>query len=237
MCEEAQKEPENQWNHSRFMWKLRCHPFVKWVFSEVWKCRPEELLTSFDGIYHRPPHGSFVLPWHMDHDLSVSHDKMTSVQGVLALSNIDETTGGTQLLPGSHLRCRAVCERNRLDDESDGDDDDWTYTEVDPTDRIFSMGLTPIQPKLAAGDLLLWDSRLLHRVVAQTDPSTCRWTAYLSMVPRSIVSDDVLEQRRTGFLKGVSTTHWVQTFVDRGETRRIPDQTLLHTPKVWNMVC
>ena len=231
-CEDIKDHNLIYWNHSDVMWNLRCHPEIKRVFAEVWNVRQDDLLTSFEGIYHRRPFENFSLPWHMDHNASHPFDKISSVQGILAMSNIDEATGGTQLLPGSHRRTKGLCYRYKVDDNHDT----WEFTEVSDDDRIFSMGLSPFQPVLQTGDLLLWDSRLLHRVVQPMDPATYRWTAYLSMVPRCMVPSKVLKQRKEGFEKGIASTHWVQTFVDRGESWVTPSRRLLMDARVLNMV-
>ena len=231
-CERIKSHNLDSWNHSDIMWELRSHTAIKQLFADLWNVPSDDLLTSFDGIYHRKPHESFSLPWHMDHNASHPFDKMSSVQGILAMSNIDESTGGTQLLPGSHLRTKALCYRHGIDDLHDT----WEFTEVPDDDRIFSMGLLPLQPVLQTGDVLLWDSRLLHRVVEPNDPATSRWTAYLSMVPRSMVSESVLKKRKDAFKKGIATTHWVQTFIDRGGVRSRPNEYLLTDSRVTQMV-
>lgn len=221
-----------QGTHSRGLWNIRCNPMVKKSFADVWGVRPEQLLTSFDGSYHRRAGEQFSLPWHMDHNASHPFDTLSSVQGVLALTDVDETTGGTQLLVGSHKRTRALCDRLSVDAECDT----WEYVSVPEGDRVFSMGCTLHQPSLAAGDVLLWDSRLVHRVVGPTGPCTERWTVYLSMAPAEMVTPSVRAKRKRGFRNGVSTTHWVQNFVDRGDERIVPSRNVLHDPRVRIMV-
>ncbi len=231
-CARVRSRRPRQWNHSRVMWDVRCHPNVKRVFADLWEVRPDDLLTSFDGVFHRTAGTEFTLPWHMDQNASHPFDTMSSVQGILALSDIDATTGGTQFLEGSHLRTKGLCYRLNVDTE----EDTWEFTQVDEADRVFAMGLQVVQPSLKQGDLLLWDSRTLHRVVAPTDARSERWTAYLSMVPRSMVSDRVRSQRKEGFFRGATTTHWVQTFVDRGEEACPPPSNVVRDPKVLQMV-
>lgn len=219
-------------NHSRGLWDIRCHPRVKRTFADIWGVDPDRLLTSFDGNYHRRAGEQFTLPWHMDHNASHPFDTLSSVQGILALTNVDEATGGTQLLPGSHRRTRALCNRLSADTEHDM----WEYVSVPDGDRVFSMGCVPHQPSLAAGDVLLWDSRVVHRVVGPTDPCTERWTVYLSMAPADMVASSVKTKRKRGFQKGISSTHWVQRFVDRGDERVVPSENVLRDPHVRIMV-
>ena len=45
-----------------------------------------------------------------------------------------------------------------------------------------------VQPALAPGDLLLWDSRTAHRVAGPADPQTTRVVCYVCMTPRRFAS-------------------------------------------------
>lgn len=219
-------------NHCRVLWNVRCHPNVKKTFADVWKVDPDELLTSFDGAYRRRPCDEFTLPWHMDHNASHPSETLSSVQGILALTDVDETTGGTQFLSESHRHTRALCARLAAEEDPNA----WAYTQVPCDDRVFRMGLAVVQPTLQPGDMLLWDSRLVHRVVAPTVAATERWTVYLSMAPGSAVDASVRRKRKRGFRKGVATTHWVQRFVDRGDDPIPPPGSVLADRGVQSMV-
>lgn len=213
------------------MWDLRLHPNVTKAFATLWGVSPNDLLTSFDGLYDRPPGETFTLPWHIDHNDKHSTADMTSVQGLLALSDVNWDTGGTQLLPGSHRRAAELLERVGPSRE------EWAFTEVPEDDALLThSGRCAVQPQLAAGDLLVWDSRTAHRVVAGFDPCSSRCTAYLSMVPRCFASERVCRERRHGFRDGVATTHWVQRFVDRGGARCRPPPAVVRDRRVRQMV-
>ena len=42
--------------HAQFIWDIRQNPKVANVFSKIWSCQPEELLTSYDALsFHLPP--------------------------------------------------------------------------------------------------------------------------------------------------------------------------------------
>lgn len=132
---------------------------------------------------------------------------MVSVQAVLALSRVDASTGGTAFWKGSHKLHRRIVPRKRLG---------WEYVGIcKATQR--RHGLVDAQPELDAGDILIWDSRTVHRAAPPAEPGTAKAVVYLSMVPASRVGASIRAARKEAFLNGVATTHWVTRFVDRGE--------------------
>ena len=190
--------------HSDTMWRLRLHPSVLAVFRRLWGTN--DIVTSFDGIGQS--HGEFTLPWHVDQERHSC--ERIGIQGILALSHHTRKSGGIQLLRGSFAY------HPGLVDPCDGDDWEYQEVEADVDERdVFT-------PVLRPGDMCLWDSRTVHRVVSGSVSNTPRITAYLSYEPRSSVPRAVQHRRRRGLKDGISTTHWASRFVDRDEERSPP---------------
>ena len=205
--------------HSSVMWNLRCHPKVQDVFCKIWNCTSDDLLSSFDGAgYRYLGQEDDGIGWHVDqnstHDLG-----MVNVQGVLSINGMNARTGGTVLLAGSHTDHEQVCARNCDEEEEDSS---WEFVPISDEDEIFDK-CSIVQPVVHKGEMLVWDSRLVHRCMPPADADhTARVVVYMSMVPRSHASDSILRMRRWGYSQGVATTHWCSRFVDRGVERHRP---------------
>lgn len=212
--------------HSTFLWNIRSHPTVKRTFAKVWDCRADELVTSFDGASLNTSDGAhLVLDWHVDHN-GTHEEGRVCIQGVLVLTKMDSNSGGTAFLKGSHVEHVSIC--NRLCPQCQSKDD-WEFVNIPKSDPVLHS-YEHVQPVVPPGSLLLWDSRTVHCVMP---PLTCktgrlhpRGVVYLSMVPRSFVSDEVIQQRIAGFQSGISTTHWCVRFVDQGEQPAIPARSV-----------
>ena len=73
-----------------------------------------------------------------------------------------------------------------------------------------------IVPEAKAGDLILWDSRVIHG--SQVGPGLlkgggdtgglARCSGLVCMTPRAKASQEVLNTRRLGFQSGVGFSHW-----------------------------
>lgn len=203
--------------HSDAIWKLRTHPRVVREFVRLWG-GDTDLVTGFDGI--GTSNGDFELPWHVDQ----TGPGRRGIQGIFALSVHDTATGGLQLLSGSHRLHDALIGR-----EHEGASvDDWEYHEVghDIECELF-RGCEVVTPHLRPGDLCVWDSRTVHRVI-RGDGTKTRHTAYLSFEPRLNVPVYVGVLRRRAVRRGVATTHWASKCVDRGDHETSPPTTLTH---------
>ena len=197
--------------HSELMWRVRMHAGVRAAFAAIWHVPAGELLASFEGAAWRGEEDApWSLPWHVDQDGGHA-DGLVSVQGLLALTHVNHDTGGTCFLTGSHVLHKSIVEPHAPTET-------WDFV---PVNRRHCGALRAWQPRLHPGDMLLWDSRTVHRV---KPPKKCsvRGVVYVSMAPAASVSPAVRARRRAAFRDGVSTTHWVTKFVDRGEPRREP---------------
>ena len=188
--------------HDDLMWEIRSHPNVLGMFANVWDVDQDTLITGFDGIgVQQATETPFVLPWHVDQD-NRHPDGMVCVQAVLALSDSDTT----EFAVGSHvLHSQLVAGSKRQV---------WQFVDVDAKSiKAFEIE----RPSLEPGDVVIWDSRTVHRVNTGTKS---RVVAYLSMVPVHAASVPTLRQRRQLYDQGVATTHWAQHPVARGVPRQ-----------------
>jgi len=144
---------------SDFMWHLRLLPRVKTSFASIWET--DDLLVSFDG-------GNAFRPWQRNNDWITDggwyhvdqnyyrpkRQGRVCVQGLVTLTDANESTGGLVVVPGSHKEHRSMCERIPIA-KAVGD-----YVPIPLTDPVLAHGSRLICAK--AGDLILWDSRTVH---------------------------------------------------------------------------
>ena len=219
--------------HKGATWYLRGLPSLKKVFSTIYGT--DDLIVSMDGmIMWRPwqdlsscKPGSSRL--HIDQNPSTKPG-FHCVQGMLPLYPVNAEVGGTVVVPRSHEKQDRLLARNPK----------WTtlgrdfcvLSEDDPVQG--KEVLVPLEP----GDLLIWDSRLVHagRVgdgrgageLAGASLSVC-------MGPRARASEEVLNRRREALQQGWSFSHWPweargtlgQVTKDKNMTALAPEQCQL----------
>jgi len=131
------------------------------------------------------------------------------VQGMVALYDVTNETGGLEVVPKSNLpenqvKLREVCPHFK----TAGDFCMIGFNSPVVTSRKLILA--------KAGDLILWDSRTIHGglVGVGKDPNkdtgtqVCRMSMTVCMVPKERATKECLKARREGFIKGYGFTHW-----------------------------
>ncbi len=236
--------------HSSFAWTVRSHPNVIRVFQCIWDCcccsdnkNDTSLISSLDGIVlwqtRQPPTDA---GWfHVDQNPQVKPG-FESVQGLVNLLPVTTATGGNALIPQSHDlfphhytyggngTANSPCHQFYVDrlDELHGDD----WMEIDPNDTTILSPDNIISCLLGPGDMLLWDSRLVHCSYPGVEASgeisktasdssisnygLCRAATMVSMMPQSKCSLQVLQQRRQAVTAARTLTHWANKVAPLG---------------------
>ncbi|CAF0947118.1 unnamed protein product [Rotaria sordida] len=206
---------------SEFMWYIRGKPYVKKVFSHIWNSN--ELFTSFDGAgcyrdWHLNKEWKTLGAWyHCDQNPFRKPDRC-SIQGLVSLTDNDESTGGLVIVPDSHknfIDLQFIVDENRL----------WGDFVAIPHELI--KRLHPRLVKCKAGDLIVWDSRSIHcntpalidkqKNNSLSKSQILRIVAYICMSPLSMFEPDGVRyenleefrQLREDFVRDRTTcTHW-----------------------------
>mmetsp|Transcript_4520 Transcript_4520/g.8435 ORF Transcript_4520/g.8435 Transcript_4520/m.8435 type:complete len:352 (+) Transcript_4520:283-1338(+) len=193
---------------SQFMWFVRTREYVRRCFERVHA--NEDLIVSFDGcMVFRP--WQYFARWktaaerfHVDQE---PDDFRTVVQAFVALTNVDEQSGGLVLLPGSHLEHAAHC---RVSSRENSSADYISWDEASSVLRKHKVVL----PKVKKGDMVMWDSRTIHafrpalRRPKAVEPDSRDLLCVMpcvTMVPREWASQAVQMQRQDA-VKRVQTT-------------------------------
>ncbi|KAK9417583.1 putative Phytanoyl-CoA dioxygenase [Seiridium unicorne] len=193
--------------HEKFVWDARLEPGVLDAFSTLWGT--EELLVSFDSLNVTLPNRKDIPrkgAWeHIDQ--SPLRRGLHCVQGILNLSPSGPEDGGLVVYPGSHA----------LNDEFfDTQTDKGTW---EPLDRYMfnekqlawfhGKGIQPHKVCADVGDLILWDSRVIHYGAEPTEKSNqIRTVIYAAYTPARLASPDQLAVKKSMFEKFGGTTHW-----------------------------
>jgi hypothetical protein len=166
---------------------------VKTAFASIWST--EELLVSFDaGNAFRPwqIHPGWVTGrnwWHVDQNSTRGPERTgkVCVQGLITYYDVTENTGGLCVFPGSQLDHDALCRRSSSADTKR----DFVYLET--TDPILTDNKA-IMPLAKSGDLILWDSRVVHCNTPALTPET-PMTSFGENGKRLRLSPEELQER------------------------------------------
>lgn len=154
------------YNH-QILWDNRQNPDVYNAFVDIWD--QENLWVTIDRANLNPPNRSgraFSGFIHWDADTSLDPLPI-NVQGVLALSDTSEETGGFQCVPELYRQL-----------------EEWRKTQPDDRDPYvpdltgFDVEFIPMK----AGDLLIFNSLLAHGI-RPNQSNQVRMAQYISMVP------------------------------------------------------
>lgn len=216
--------------HSEQMWRLRTEGAVRAVFQEVWGGE-KDLISSFEGVTWKQRGGKGLeLGYHVDQQLPPEEGKQC-VQAIIALTPSGEERGGTALLPRSHVEYASVLKRNSAPKRRG-----WQFFNVDDRDPVFKRCPPPVQPLLNAGDMLLWDSRLVHKVPSAKNERKERVVAYVCMTPRKFASRSCIRRRRDAYMKQESSTHWPHIFVRRGKNESLGNDAASHNEQRKDLI-
>jgi hypothetical protein len=225
--------------HTTSAWNIRSHPHVRRVFECLY--RSNDLLASLDGciLWKDGMQYSTDRGWfHLDQN-PATKPQQCCIQGLASVLDATPTTGGNVLVAQSHrhfphhymsqVNTCADFYTTRLQ-ELQGDD----WLEIDPHDEVLLDPRKIVSLQLHAGDLLLWDSRVVHCSYPALSPPTTRSTTAIhgpgrdlvraawavTYIPQSsVTSPSVLEARRDAVNNARTLTHWIDKAAPLGAER------------------
>ncbi|MBV9582792.1 MAG: phytanoyl-CoA dioxygenase family protein [Chloroflexi bacterium] len=170
--------------HYQSMWNNRQHPHVYDIFRAIHGT--DQLSVSIDRVGLKPPdnprhpeynHRGMI---HWDTQMSSYPDIPFHVQGVLALTDTEPDMGGFQCIPEIYQHLGEYLATQ-------------TPEKIESRNPDYS-GYTITRPRLAAGDLLVWTSLLLHGNGHNTSdrPRLCQ---YISMNPAAQQTEETRSAR------------------------------------------
>jgi len=222
--------------HAQMSWDLRQNPKVIAPFSEIWRTKASQLLTSFTGA-------SFVMPpeitgygwddgradWHTDQ--SYTRNGFECIQSWVTAFDVSEGDATLAVLEGSHKfhgAFRQAMKQKKTDTDSNVVDfkrpsvvskveskDDWFKLNDEHVAWYKQHGCIPAYIACPAGSMVLWDSRTIHYGRAPTkgrvSQDHLRCVSFVCMTPRSSCSSANLKKRIQAFESMRTTSHWPHT--------------------------
>ena len=174
--------------HAQFIWDIRQNPNVKKVFEDIWKT--SNLLVSYDGLsVHLPqPPNRFGKSrgyyrgndwFHVDQ--SFTKKKFECVQGFVSLYDVNQGDATFEYREGSVALHSKFGDKFGITDKTD-----W-YKISKQSEIDFYSELPRRRLLCKAGDMVLWDSRLLHHgsePYSSREKENIRCVIYVCMMPR-----------------------------------------------------
>lgn len=218
--------------HEAFVWKIRSQPKILEAFAQLWGT--DDLIASFDGINVTLPINhetgrTDIYPtgaWpHMDQNPR-RHDRFELYQGIANLAPNGPQDGGLCVLRGSHLLHEEhFASQGGFNPEQDSGERENGYNfSHDDADWFRARGCEETKVCAGEGDLILWDSRLVHWNASPVGEQV-RFATYVCYCPRGLMGEDGLRRKLEVFRERKSTTHFPQQNVvpvDRGNQYSIP---------------
>ncbi|KAJ0325555.1 hypothetical protein COL5a_007366 [Colletotrichum fioriniae] len=212
--------------HEKFMWDIRQETGVIDVFAEVWNTR--DLIVSFDALNITLPRRQGHIPrkkWpHVDQ--SPYRQGLECVQGIVNLSKAGSEDGGLTVYPGTHKITESFFKEHT--DKSEWTRKDFFNYTPEQIAWFEKEGYREHKVVAEPGDLIIWDSRLIHFGAEPTSKSdTIRTITYVSYAPASFATKEALKAKKKAFEEWLATTHWPHdNIVPRTNQPTLPDGTV-----------
>lgn len=196
--------------HSQFAWNIRQDPRIADIFAKLWHVKPEELLSSFDGVsIGLPPEitniGFHKKDWYHC-DQSFSNSNLHTIQGLVNCYDINDNDGTLTILEGSNKYHELFATTfNKKNNYSD-----WNLLNEKEQKFYINKGCNITFVKCTAGSLVLWDSRTIHAgsgpLPSRKLPSI-RLVIYVCQKPKSYISSSSLIKKKQAFRDMILTSH------------------------------
>jgi len=176
---------------SAFAWFTRTNQKVQGVFQQLWGAN--DLVVSFDGQCYWPQ-GTKKKNSHWLHiDQRLDEPNRICVQGLVSYTTNNQ--GSITLIPGSHKIVEQGYFLGRPGKKS--------FNRI-TEDEVPNFG-EPITIAVGSGDMVIWDSRVLHQNKYSEEERLVQYVCYL---PRAGLTQAQATKRRDYFTQGRTTSHW-----------------------------
>lgn len=197
--------------HSQASWNVRQNPKIVDIFAYFWKCLPEELLVSFDGLsFHLPPEitnrGWFRGNTWYHTDQSYLTPEFRCIQGLVTGIDINDNDATLSIMESSHLHHREMQEKYQITNK-----DNWYKISEEQHSFYSEKGCCVKNIKCPKGSMVFWDSRTIHCGVEcnkNRKLPNIRAVIYVCCMPRSISTEADLKKKRKAFQDLRTTSHY-----------------------------
>jgi predicted transposase YbfD/YdcC len=197
--------------HAQVSWNVRQNKKIVEIFAHFWKCEPEELLVSFDGLSFSIPPEVTKKGWNRGNtwyhtDQSYVTPDFKCIQSWI--SGLDTNNGDAtlSLMEGSHKFHNEFREHFNITDKAN-----WYKLTKEQEQFYKDKGCEYKNIECPKGSLVLWDSRTIHCGIEPNkdrEAKNFRAVIYLCYMPRSLCSDANLKKKQTAFTELRTTSHY-----------------------------
>lgn len=196
----------HEFAHHQFQWELR-EECARKIFSKIYDVHCTDLVCSFDTLNISLGRKKKELAswFHHDHNRYVD-PQFTSIQGVYYHTHGNINDGGTLCYPHSHKvheQYAELCPRTGIT---------WQTEMPRVIEHVLyqsHLPQVPTQYEVPPGHIFLFNSKIFHQGLPPQDKTSLRLVSYVSMAPRSYISEDELSKHRKYYQERSSTGHWV----------------------------
>lgn len=197
--------------HAQFIWDLRQNPKCIEPFSKIWKCKPEDLLVSFDGAsFHMPSEvtniGWLRKKWYHT-DQSYLRNNFECIQSWVTAFDVNEGDATLGFYENSHKYHKDFSDNFGIKDK-----DNWYKLDSEEQIQFYiSKGCQEKAIKCPKGSMVFWDSRTIHCGIEPSkgrEKMNFRCVAYLCYMPRNIASPKEINKKINAFTEMRMTSHW-----------------------------
>jgi hypothetical protein len=197
--------------HCQAVWDLRQNEKCADVFANLWGCKKDDLLVSFDGASFNLPPEETKRGWNRNNtwyhtDQSFTRPDFECVQGWVTALDVNESDATLSIFEKSHLLHKEVAERFNITDKKD-----WLKLTKEQETFYFDHDCTIKNITCPKGSLVLWDSRTIHcgiEAVKTRATPNLRAVIYLCYMPRNQSNPKKLAKKQKAFDELRMTTHY-----------------------------
>ena len=245
------------WNigHAQVSWDMRQNTKIVDIFASFWKCSPEDLLVSFDGLSFNLPPETTNRGWiskntWLHTDQSFMNNEFKCIQSWVTALDVNEGDATLAFMEGSNKYHKEyniyyeVSEKEKDKKHADYAEhhkkykDDWYKLNKEEEQFYLELGCVYKKIKCPKGSLVFWDSRTIHcgsEAMKTREKPNIRAIIYLCYMPRSLCSKVNLEKKKKAFDEMRTTNHWASKPKLFGKHPRtyggpLPEITPIHRP-------
>jgi hypothetical protein len=203
---------------AQMLWNLRQNPKVIEPFARLWKTKPSDLLTSFDGAsISLPPEEtkrgwSTSSPLWLHTDQSYLRNGKECYQAWVTAYPVNKGDATLAVLEGGHKLHQSFREKFRIDAKTKGASKNWFKYNSEHVQFYRQEHKCPLALiQCDAGSMVFWDSRLPHcgfQALREREKPNTRCVGYVCMLPRRLCSKANLKKRIKAFETRRTTSHW-----------------------------
>jgi len=198
-----------------YRWELRTQPNIHKVFSHIYNVKPNELCISLDSYsLHLKGHPMEGLCLHDDQAYGIDQrSNLYSIQGSYNFYSCNKEDTGLMIVPGSHSKWY----KRRAGEI--GSRHERHFVPISSNESDYSKSYLNAKKLILPNNCyVIWNSKLLHGTCIGTRerspcqktnlPKVNRLTCFLAMLPKTLRSQEVFNNKCKIYRSGGSTSHW-----------------------------